>query len=379
MRAAALSPNSKVLARTGQERDILLLDTETCKVTRTLTEPLGDFARLAFTADGRALLGWSRSKRLVRWDLETGRRQETPCEGLPDYAFAVVFSPDRRLLAFGDSSGDLILTDVASGREVHRLANAGNRGQADAVFHVSFSPDGRTLAWAGSIDGVVRLSEVVTGKERHRLTGHRGAVQTLEFDATGTRLATGGYDTTCLVWDLMGPISWDKAPPGPLDAAALSACWEDLAGADAARAYLAIRKLVADPARAAPFLGRQLPPVEPADKGRVARLIADLDADDFLPRDRAALELEKLGEIVLGDLRAVLAGKPSLEMRRRTEQLVQKAEALTPDRLRAVRAVEALEYMATPEARQILKTLAGGAARARQSIEAAEALARHRW
>ncbi len=284
-------------------------------------------------------------------DVKTGQRHEQPFEGLPDYPFAVTFSPRRDLVAFGGQTGDLILVRVATGREVHRVATtpAQSRGQQNGVFCAVFSPDGRTLAWAGATDGQVRLSEVATGKERRRLIGRRGRVNAIAFSADGTILVSGAEDTTSLVWDLIGPLAWDKAPPGPLNDASLAACWEDLRSDDAANAYVAIRRLIADAARAVPYLAQRLRPALPPDEQRVARLVAELDSNEFAVRDGAAKELERTGDLVLPALRKGLAGKPSLEMQRRIEQLVAELETITNERLRTIRAIEVLEYAATPQ------------------------------
>jgi WD40 repeat protein len=68
------------------------------------------------------------------------------------------------------------------------------------VHAVAFAPDGKTLA-TGSSDGVVKLWDVATGKERRTLRGHRGNICSVAFAPDGRTLATGSYDQTVRLWD----------------------------------------------------------------------------------------------------------------------------------------------------------------------------------
>src|SRR4029453_9236972 len=115
----------------------------------------------------------------------------------------------------------------------------------------------------------------------------------------------------------------------------------------------------------AAWLGERLKPIVAADARQTARLIADLDSARFAARDRAAAELEDLGESAFPALREALAANPSMEGRERVEALVRRLDTLPPDRVRSLRAVEALEYAATPEARTLLDQLSSGLPEAR--------------
>src|SRR5262249_43246263 len=134
-------------------------------------------------------------------------------------------------------------------------------------------------------------------------------------------LVSGNADTTALVWDLTGRRG---AAGEPLGAGAVDACWADLAGADAARAYQALRKLAAVQAQARPYLGERVKPVPVADRQLLARLIAELGNDRFAVREYAATELDKLGEAAVAAYRELLESGPSLEVRRRVERLLEK-------------------------------------------------------
>ena len=107
------------------------------------------------------------------------------------------------------------------------------------------------------------------------------------------------------------------------------------------------------------------------------RLITDLDSDRFEVRDAAARELTQLGEQVEPALRRVLEGKPSPEARRRVEALLTGPRRVrSPEGLRGLRAVQALECVGTAEARRVLEGLSRGAPEARLTREAKAALRR---
>jgi hypothetical protein len=169
-------------------------------------------------------------------------------------------------------------------------------------------------------------------------------------------LATGSQDTTVLIRDTLN-VNGEPAPakPSPKE---LEALWADLAGEDAARAYRAIRRLVASPAQSLPFLRRHLRPVAAPDPRHLVRLITELE-EKFTVREKATRELEKLGRLAAPALKQALAGLPSPEVRRRVERLLRRLEVFTlsAEELRCWRAVEVLEHLGTDAARGILKGL----------------------
>ena len=86
-----------------------------------------------------------------------------------------------------------------------------------------------------------------------------------------------------------------------------------------------------------------------------------------------------LGAAAKPALRKVLAGNPSLELRRRVEPIVKKLDswqASSPAMQREWRAVEVLELLGTPEARKLLQKLAQGLPDARLTQEAKASLER---
>jgi hypothetical protein len=190
-------------------------------------------------------------------------------------------------------------------------------------------------------------------------------------------LATAGYDTTALVWDLTGRRG-TRGAAEPLSAQALEECWSDLAGEDATRAYRAEQKLAGVPSQTVTYFSKRLKAVPIGDKARLARLIAELDSEQFPARQKARKELQQLGEQAESALREALQGKLSLEARKRVEELLDKVKPLadSPEGLRSLRAMEVLEHIGTSEAREVLQTLANGASQARLTREAKASLER---
>jgi hypothetical protein len=243
----------------------------------------------------------------------------------------------------------VLLWEVATGKEVRRF-----RGQR-YVESLVFSADGRALAGGG--EWTARVWEVATGLERRRFGPHQGPIRAIALSPDGTRLAAASQDTTTLVWDV---TSLAGAAPALTDRQR-QRCWDDLAGSDGPRSATALWSLVADPRRSLPFLRGLLKPARAAGADQVARLIADLDSRTFVVRRDAQKAIEELGEPAAPALRQALQKPRSAEQRRHLEELLEKAVSLSPERLREVRAVEALEHMGTAEARELLAELAGGA------------------
>jgi hypothetical protein len=143
----------------------------------------------------------------------------------------------------------------------------------------------------------------------------------------------------------------------------LERLWAALASEDAVQAHQAARGLAATPHETLRLLRQRLRTVPAPTAEHLARLLADLDSARYAVRLKAMQELQELGDLAAPALRDTLARRPSLEVCRRVEALLQKMErpALTTDQLRALRAVQVLERINTPEARDLLRALAAGA------------------
>jgi hypothetical protein len=202
-------------------------------------------------------------------------------------------------------------------------------------------------------------------------------VTALAFSGHGRFLATGSADATILIWDAR-PLTRPRPPICPAAPRSLEELWTDLAGAEAARAHDALWALVHRPAEALPFLRGRLHPIPLSDAEYIQRCLRKLDSDQFEVRRLARERLERLGELAEPALRAALQNKPSLEVRRTIEPLLEKMEqeVYSGEPLRTLRAIAVLERIGSVEARQLLDRLAGGAAEARLTQQARAAVQR---
>ncbi|MGH7171716.1 MAG: hypothetical protein ACRELG_15680, partial [Gemmataceae bacterium] len=158
----------------------------------------------------------------------------------------------------------------------------------------------------------------------------------------------------------------------------LRTCWADLTDADASKAYRAIDRLTTAPRQAVTLLREHLRAVQPPDPKHIHRLLTDLDSSSFAEREQATRLLQKQLDLAERFLKEELSNRPSLEVRKRIEQLLETALGPVTDseQLRQLRSVEVLERIGSLEARRVLELLAKGAPAARLTGEAKASLKR---
>jgi WD40 repeat protein len=313
-----------------------------------------DVCYTAFTPDGKALTAGSFYDTIRTWqlpELKLRTSWSSRVLSLRDLAYSpggdfLVVAAAQRGWNFVRDAGELRFVDAANGKLLHVIKNP------DYDFHhVTFSPDGRYLAARSEFLAVWDVSAI------GRLPDQAGHASPIRISSPRSLLGSG--------------LEKD------LSESELKALWRDLGGEDARQSYKAIWRLAAAPDRTVAFLTSRLKPAAPADLNQIAQLLRDLDSSDYGTRSKSAKELAQLGDAAGPALRCALKDNPTLELRKRVEHLLTKLDEVPPpDRLQALRAVEALEMIGTPEARRLLADLAKGAPEDRLTCEALSSLRR---
>jgi len=257
--------------------------------------------------------------------------------------------------------------DLTGACSLGRLSGS-NGSESPWVTTGLFSPNARTFS-VGYSDGTVRVYEWATRTECLRFS-HGASVQSLAYSPDGSRLASTG-SRWGLVWDLTAPQV--MKPASDTDA------WSALAKNDGRSGLAAARYWAERPAEAVPYFTSRLRPVPAVDPKKVADWIEQLGSESFAEREAATKQLSGVGDAARHQFSAAIAKLESPEARNRLATIAAALgddRPLTGDLLRAVRTVELLETFETPQAREVLKALAGGAPDARLTRSAAAALTR---
>ncbi|KAJ1789527.1 beta transducin [Coemansia sp. RSA 2167] len=96
----------------------------------------------------------------------------------------------------------VVVWDIKKATQVARWKDSDNTAEVTCIAR---SANDKDFA-VGYADGSIRLFDLQTNAVNVVLNGHRGRVTALQFDATGTVLASGARDTDVVVWDVVGEV-----------------------------------------------------------------------------------------------------------------------------------------------------------------------------
>ena len=162
-----------------------------------------------FTVDGaEILIGTQRGIR--RYDATTLNLlhhvefwQQVATDPFAHCVESITISGDGRYAAIGNRSGSIVIFDLRSNHEVHRIDQTDVR--VSEITDIAFSPDGKWMANA-SADHTVRVRSTVDYQEVHRIN-MRGWGANVEFSPDGHYLA---YSDSDGAMGLLEESTWRK-------------------------------------------------------------------------------------------------------------------------------------------------------------------------
>ncbi|BAY50428.1 WD-40 repeat-containing protein (plasmid) [Scytonema sp. HK-05] len=158
-------------------------------------ETFGGVLSVAFSPDGK-LLALGDTNGEIRLYQVSDWKQFLSCKGHTNWVVSLAFSPDGRTLASGSTDFTVKLWDVSTGQCLQSLQE-----HDDEVWSIAFSPDGDTLV-SGSDDQTIKLWSVQTGECKRIFQGHTSWVCSVAFSKDGQTLVSGGDDHTVRLWDI---------------------------------------------------------------------------------------------------------------------------------------------------------------------------------
>lgn len=232
----AYAPDGITLACGGWDstgNTVWLWNTKTGEHGRIFTGYKDTIDTLAFSPDGNTLAcgGWDETIRL--WDVNTGETIKV-LTGEKDIVREIEYSPDGKMLVSSGDSGMIRFWDINTGENVrairgdtvalspnwekfvsweykkaeiqfwHRDSDEPIRTitSEEKTYFRTYSPDGRTIV---GIDSNGRLSfcdadtgEVIQTSDR----GHIQDIYFMQYSPDSRTLATSGWDSTILLWDV---------------------------------------------------------------------------------------------------------------------------------------------------------------------------------
>lgn len=220
---------------------------------------------------------------------------------------------------------------------------------------------------AATLGGATAIYDTRTWTRLRLIEG--GGSVSLAPDGRYLAVLDGGRVTA---WSLAG-LPRPKPPTG-FPAARRKATWEALRGrSEGDQLTKALWFLQHDP-RTVPTLARRVAPVPVTPPAVVANWVADLGSADPAVRAAAYGHLVAQGYAARARLTAVSAGRG--EQATLATSLLRAAEKPTDGEWDAARAVELLERIASPAAKELLAHYAAGDPAAKLTVEAREALGR---
>src|SRR3546814_228788 len=196
------SPRGDRFATASSDATSMVIEYPSGRIVGPAFVGAGGINDVAFTPNGRLLVGGGSDGAVHLWDLERGRLVASTASGHSQPITNVELSHDGRLLA--TLGRDQLIRLWTMDREYPLAQERPVFGQA--AKGLAISADGSRMA-AGDDAGMVQVWQLAGGSEPLMLTGHERQVWAIAFSPDGNLLASGDRSGEVRLWDLASGTS----------------------------------------------------------------------------------------------------------------------------------------------------------------------------
>jgi WD40 repeat protein/serine/threonine protein kinase len=201
VQCVAFSPDGNLIASASDDQTVRVWEGRTGQALMVLAPGIGPVLSVAFSPDGTHLAIGSGAGFIYQL---TSRREQRRLAGHTYAVHALAFHPFKPLLVSGSSDRKLIAWDLPTGRPRQQWESL----RGNPIHHMAFAPNGEHLAVGlgrysngGTNDFTIDVWEPTTGQVRRSLSGPQAPITALTFDGWGKALASGSSDGMVFLWN----------------------------------------------------------------------------------------------------------------------------------------------------------------------------------
>ena len=179
---------------TLQETDFSFAYVDKCQFTQYFSNVLS----VTYSPDGKILAMGDTNGEIRLWKVIT-KEQIAVFKGHNNRVWSITFSSSGKYLASGGDDSTIRIWDIESGTCIKDISIDVHEMTFRKIYSVAFTQDEKYLA-CGSEDGILSLWDWDDGTCYKSLEGHVGKILSVEISPDNQFIATGGEDKTVRLW-----------------------------------------------------------------------------------------------------------------------------------------------------------------------------------